>query len=326
MKPTAVRGVLIRMNRLWILALAACIEPVHAEVRPADDCIADGKPYDEHAMRDRLAFLASPELDGRAPGSPGDINAREFIEARFRCLGLVPAGDGTGYTQAFVDDSGKDTANVVGYIAGTDAKVGSEIIVVSAHLDHLGAGYLGANDDGSGLVALLAIAQAIRQHGAPHRTIMFATFGAEEQGMVGSSYYAKHPSPALPLDQVVQFVELDMVGSHASADLVAAMGTFKGFGARTLVDKLAKHYPHIHVVPGGRARGSDFEPFCKLGVPYAFFWTPDHRCYHEKCDTIARIDFPHMVDIATLAGELTQSLADTELDLAGLRAKHGCGV
>ena len=324
------------MQRFWILLCAACSQPVHADdhVRTlaADaaavdpSCVDDGTPYDEHVLRDRLAFLASPELDGRAPGSTGDVKARAFIEARFRCLGLLPAGEGGGFAQPFVADSGKDTANLVGYIPGTDASVGSQIIIVSAHHDHLGAGHLGANDDGSGVVALLAIAQAVRDHGARHRTIMFATFGAEEEGMIGSSFYVKHPAPALPLDHVVQFIELDMIGSHRSADLVAAMGTFKGFGARGILDKLAKHYPHIHVVPGGRARGSDFEPFCKLGVPYAFFWTPDHTCYHETCDTLARIDFPHMIDIAHPAGDLTQALADTDLDLAALRSRLGCGV
>ncbi len=322
-----VRGVFSRMKPpmlVMLVVLAACSQ-ARASV-PGDaataSCVDVGLPYDVATMRERLTYLASPELDGRAPGSTGDVKARAFVEARFGCLGLTPAGDRGGYAQAFVADNGKDTANLVGYIAGT----GDDIVIVSAHLDHLGDGYLGANDDASGLVALLSIAQAIRQHGAPQRTFGFAAVGAEVEGLVGSSYYAKHPSPALPLDHVVQFVELDMVGSHSSSDLVAAMGTFKGFGARGLVDKLAKHYPHIHVVPGGRARGSDFEPFCKLGVPYAFFWTPDHRCYHEKCDTIARIDLPHMVDITMLAGDLVQALADTDVDLAELRAKHGCGV
>jgi len=310
------------MHRFLVLALlAACGRP--AAAAPAS-CV-DGDLYDAAKMKDELALLAAPELDGRAPGTAGDTKARAFIEDRFRCLGLTPAGDDGGYQQAFRTE-GKTTANVLGYIAGADPKLGSEIVVVSAHHDHLGDKHLGANDDASGVVALLAVAQAIRQHGTPKRTILFATFGAEEEGMIGSGFYVKHPAKPLPLDHVVQFVELDMVGSHKSADLVAAMGAFKGFGARTLLDKLVKQYPKIHVSAGGKARGSDFEPFCELGVPYTFFWTPDHRCYHETCDTVDRIDLPHMLDIAALAGALVQDLGDTELDLAGLRAKRGCGV
>jgi len=306
---------------LLVVCLAACSHPAYAA--PAS-CV-DGDLFDPATMKEQLTFLASPELDGRAPGTAGDTKARAFIEDRFRCLGLTPAGDDGGFAQAFQTGTRK-SANLVGFIAGGDPKLKDEIVVVSAHHDHLGDGHLGANDDASGVVALLGIAQLVRQHGAPKRTIMFATFGAEEDGMVGSDFYVKHPATALPLEHVVQFIELDMVGSHKSSDLVAAMGAFKGFGARTVLDKLVKKFPKIHVSAGGKARGSDFQPFCELGVPYTFFWTPDHRCYHEKCDTIDNIDLPHMVDIATLAGLLVRDLGDTELDLAGLRAKRGCGV
>ena len=272
-------------------------------------------------LHDDVAFLASKDLDGRAPGSDGDGKARAYVAARFKAIGLTPAGDDGDFAQAFTSGD-KDTANLIGFIAGTS----DDIVMVSAHLDHLGAGHLGANDDASGIAGLLAIAQAIKDGDPPKRTIVFAAFGAEEDGMIGSGFYAAHPAKNLPLANVVQFIELDMIGSHSSADLVAAMGAFKGFGARTLLDKHVKEFPKLHVSAGGKARGSDFEPFCKLGVPYTFFWTPDHRCYHEKCDTIDRIDLPRMVDIAKLAGELVRDLADTELDLAKLRATKGCGV
>lgn len=306
----------------WFLVLwvAACRV---ASAEPAA-CVA-GDLFTKHAMHDDLAVLASQDLDGRAPGSDGDTKARTFIEDRFRCLGLTPAGDAGGFQQAFTA-GGKTTANLIGYIAGADPNVGSESVIVSAHHDHLGNGHLGANDDASGIVALLAIAQAIRQGDPPKRTIVFAAFGDEEDGMIGSGFYAKHPAKALPLANVVQFIELDMVGSHSSADLVAAMGAFKGFGARTLLDKRLKQFPKLHVSAGGKARGSDFQPFCELGVPYTFFWTPDHRCYHAECDTIDRIDLTHMVMITKLAAALVGDLASTDLDLAGLRAKKGCGV
>ena len=304
--------------RFAFLLVAACARPVTAA--PAS-CV-DGDLYTAKVMKEQLTFLASPELDGRAPGSTGDTKARAFVADKLACLGLTPAGDDGGFAQAFTAANKQATANLIGYVKGSSS---DDIVIVSAHLDHLGAGHLGANDDASGVVALLAIAQAVRQHATPKRTIVFAAMGDEEDGMIGSSYFAKHMPKALPLDHVVQFVELDMVGSHSSADLVAAMGAFKGFGARTLLDPLLGKYSHIHVSAGGKARGSDFAPFCALGVPYTFFWTPDHKCYHEKCDTVDRIDLPHMVDIASLAGALVQALGDTDLDLAKLRAKHGCG-
>jgi hypothetical protein len=302
-----------------VLALAACSHP--ASAAPAS-CV-DGDVFSATAMKDQLTFLASPDLDGRAPGSPGDSKARTYVADRFACLGLTPAGDDGGFAQAFTSLDKHKTANLIGYVKGS---ISDDIVIVSAHLDHLGDGHLGANDDASGVVAMLAIAKAVRQHGTPKRTIVFTAMGDEEDGMIGSSFFAKHMPKELPLEHVVQFVELDMVGSHASADLVAAMGAFKGFGARTLLDPLVKKFPHIHVSAGGKARGSDFAPFCTLGVPYTFFWTPDHKCYHDTCDTVDRIDLPHMVDIASLAGALVERLGDTELDLAKLRAKLGCGA
>jgi hypothetical protein len=287
-------------------------------------CVEDGKPYDQAVMRARVTMLAAKDLDGRVPGTDGDVTTRKFITERFRCLGLSPAG--ATFELPFTTGT-QHTANVVGYVQGSDATLGSEIVLVAAHHDHLGNGYLGANDNASGLVAMLAIAQAVQQHTPrPKRTIVFAAFGAEEGGMLGSYQYAKTPPEALPLAKVMQVINLDMVGSYSSHKLVAAMGAFKGFPARTLLDKLDDGFPKISVSSGGRARGSDFEPFCKLGVPYVFFWTPDARCYHEKCDTADQVDYPHMVDIARLAGALTQELADTDVDLAAARKRLGCGV
>ncbi|HET9990465.1 MAG TPA: M20/M25/M40 family metallo-hydrolase [Kofleriaceae bacterium] len=297
----------------WLVVLALV-----ARTATAAPC-KDGDPFAKDALHDDVAFLASKALDGRAPGSDGDAKARAFIVERFTCLGLAPAGNDSGYEQAFTSGSAK-TANLIATIEGTS----DDIVMISAHHDHLGKGHLGANDDASGVAAMLAIAKAIAQGDRPTRTLVFVAFGAEEDGMVGSGFFAKHPTIAL--DHVVQFIELDMVGSHSSSDLVAAMGAFKGFGARTLLDKRIKQFPAIHVSAGGKARGSDFQPFCALGIPYTFFWTPDHRCYHETCDTIDRLDLRHMVDIAKLATALVRDLADTSLDLAKLRTTRGCGV
>jgi hypothetical protein len=297
----------------------------------APSCVDDGKPYDEKLMRERITFLASKELDGRAPGTDGDSRARAFIVERFRCLGLTPAGKPTAGDDASFelpfDVITKKTANIAGIVKGSDDKVGSEIIVVSAHHDHLGKGYLGANDNASGVVGVLAIAQAIQQRAVkPKRTIVFVTFGGEEGGMLGSYHFVKAPPESVPLDNVMQVINLDMVGSYKSRRLVAAMGAFKGFVANKLLSKLDDGFPNINVSIGGRARGSDYEPFCKIKIPYVFFWTPDSTCYHEKCDTADKIDYVHMVDIVKLAGALVDQMGDTAIDLSAARKKLGCGV
>jgi hypothetical protein len=290
-----------------------------ASVAHADTCPAGDKPYDRAALHAQLAALASPDLDGRAPGTDGDRAARALITARLTCIGL------TVHTQPFTADNGAQTANLWAVLPGSDPA--GEIILVTAHHDHLGAGFLGANDNASGVTAVLAIAQDMAARTpAPRRTIVFALFGDEETGMTGSYFFAAHLPPEVPADKIVQNINLDMVGSHASRGFVAAMGTFRGFAATKLLAKLARGYPKINVATGGRARGSDFEPFCKQGVPYVFFWTPDAKCYHQRCDTLDRIDERHMVDIAALAGDLVRSMADTDLDLATTNKRLGCGA
>lgn len=295
--------------------------PAAAAPAPAADC-DDGAPYAPTALRDRVAHLASAELDGRAAGSDGDIAARAYLTERFRCLGLVPAGS-DGYAQPFVAD-GHPTANLIGYLPGDDAAAGGEIIVVGAHHDHLGNGHLGANDNASGSAALLAIAQALHHRGKPRRTIAFVAFGGEELGLLGSQYFAAHPPAALPLERIVYDINLDMVGSYASAGAVYAMGTFRGLAATPIVVALAAEHPALHVGIGGRGTGSDHAAFCRAGVPYVFFWTPDRRCYHERCDTVAQLDVAHLAAIAAFAGELVARLSDAPGDLAAARARLGC--
>ena len=321
---TAARSGRLLTMRFALVLLVVCVGPSHVQATPAN-CVADGKPYDPAVLRERVTYLASKPLDGRVPGTAGDTATRAFLVERFRCLGLVAAGPNGSFELPFEAGTAA-TANIVGYVKGSDPIVGGEIVYVGAHHDHEGNGHLGANDNASGVVALLAIAQAIQQRPTkPKRTIVFAAFGGEELGMLGSYHLAAHPPAALANDRVVQFINLDMVGSYSSRKLVAAMGALPKLASRKLLEQLVAGYPKLSVSIGGRARGSDYEPLCKLGVPYVFFWTPDARCYHETCDIADRIDYPHMVDIASLAGALVGTMADTELDLAAARKKHGCG-
>ena len=196
---------------------------------------------------------------------------------------------------------------------------------MGAHHDHLGDGKLGANDNGSGVAGVLAIAQALRQGDAPQRTIAFVLFGGEEQGLLGSQHYVANAPAALPIDKVVQYVNLDMIGSHASRKIVHAFGAFRGMPARAILRGLDDGYPHVKLSIGGHSVRGDQVPFCERAIPYVFFWTPDARCYHEACDTVAKLDLPRMADIVALAGGLVRGLADTKTDLAAVRKRSGCG-
>src|SRR5437763_937543 len=135
-------GLLVSL--VWLVSPTWTTAASHAAAPPAAG--------DAAALRDRVARLASPALDGRATGTAGDAAARAYLVGEFHRLGLVP-GVGDSYEQAFVAD-GRATANVVGYLQGTGDAAGGEIILVGAHHDHLGDGHLGANDNASGIAAL----------------------------------------------------------------------------------------------------------------------------------------------------------------------------
>nr|HEX4312755.1 M28 family metallopeptidase [Kofleriaceae bacterium] len=294
------------MRALLLVCLAACGAPAAADTKSCST------PFEI------ITALAKPDLDGRLPGTAGDHKARAIIADELTCRGL------TVTSQEFDADGGKGkTANLYATVKGTS----DDIVLVTAHHDHLGHGHLGANDNASGAAGVIEIAGMMQGHAnvePPKRTMVFVWFGDEEDGMVGSTYFAKHPPIAL--DKVVQVVNLDMIGSYKSQGFVAAMGTFKGLAARALADPLIADAKKagLDIIPGGKARGSDFQPFCDVGIPYVFLWTPDDRCYHETCDTPDRIDAKHLEPIIGFGRDLVDQLQSTDVDLLAARQKLGC--
>lgn len=273
--------------------------------------------YAVDGMTADLAYLASPALDGRAPGSEGDIAARTFVADRFDCLGLEPLDGMEGYEQPFTTEDDDDTGNVLAILPGSDPSVSDEVVVVSAHIDHFGDGLLGANDNASGVTALLAIAQEFSDGGyTPARSVLFAVFGAEESGFEGSEFFASNPPAGFSIDQVVYNLNMDMVGSYTESGTLYALGTFEGTLGADVVSANAASYSSLDVSYGESSDQSDNVTFCSRGVPYIFFWTEDEACYHSECDTSAHIDYASLSSIAALVGATTYDLADSEEALA----------
>jgi hypothetical protein len=289
------------MRPVVFACLVAC-QPVVADPPPPTDPV-----FGVEKVTADVAALAAPELEGRLPGSLGDGMARAQIVARWTALGLTPAGDGGTYEQAFVDQAGRATANVLAVLPGRDP---GEAIVVSAHHDHLGPGFPGANDDASGVAALSAIAEAAASGEPLARTLVFAAFGSEESGYEGSHHFADHPPGPLDGVSFVYNVNLDMIGSYRGRGQVSALGTQRGTRGRELVEELAANKPFLHVDLGSFSRRSDNVAFCENGIPYVFFWTPDPACYHAACDTVEALDAAHMAQIAELAFGFVRALAD----------------
>jgi hypothetical protein len=201
-------------------------------------------------------------------------------------------------------------ANVIGILPGTDPARASEAVVVGAHYDHLGRAdgvvYPGADDNASGTAVVLGLARAFAAAGGADRTLVFALFGAEELGLIGSRHYVDHP--AVPLDRTVAMVNFDMVG-RLSGRTLSVGGGDSGNRLRALVSAAAQLEglaPDVHGSPYGP---SDHARFYAAGVPVLFFYTGAHSDYHRPSDTADKIDAAGMARVAALGARVIDGLA-----------------
>ncbi|MBK8340421.1 MAG: M28 family peptidase [Flavobacteriales bacterium] len=197
--------------------------------------------------------------------------------------------------------------NVLGFIEGSDKK--EEVVVVTAHYDHIGKDaeevYNGADDDGSGTVALLEMAEAFSRakaegHG-PRRSVLFMPVSAEEKGLLGSEYYSEHP--VFPLEHTVADLNIDMIGRRDSAHAVGAPYVYV-IGSDRLSTELhaineeanAKYVSldldYTFNAPDDPNRfyyRSDHYNFARKGVPAIFYFSGVHEDYHGPGDEVEKI-------------------------------------
>jgi Zn-dependent M28 family amino/carboxypeptidase len=176
-------------------------------------------------------------------------------------------------------------------------------ILFSAHLDHLGIGkpvngdniYNGADDDASGTTAVLEIARALGQGRRPRRTVIFALFGSEEMGGLGSTYFRQHPP--LPLKQIAANLEFEMIGR---ADPAVKSDTLwlTGWERSNLGPALAAHGARLvrdpHPAEGFFARSDNYVLAKKGVVAQTISSYGLHHDYHRPSDDLAHLDFKHM--------------------------------
>lgn len=205
------------------------------------------------------------------------------------------------------------TENVLGLLEGTDKK--DEILIVSAHFDHVGivqdsvgdGVYNGADDDGSGTVAVMELAKIFAEakkagHG-PRRSILFMTFTGEESGLLGSDFYSRHP--IFPLKNTVADLNIDMIGrrdaKHAqSAPYVYVIGADKLSSALNNISETTnKTYTNLEfdytyndpAHPENLYYRSDHWNFAKRNVPIIFYFDGIHEDYHQPSDEVEKIEF-----------------------------------
>ena len=318
-----------------VAALAWAVAATMLEKRRMATPLPRGKPraheLSSAALRDDLLTLAAPEMEGRRTAQPGGRKARAFIADRFMSLGLEPLPGGLVRSFSFTHTSIRalwrrdrpfrveiaGAANVVGLVPGTQA--GARLLLASAHYDHLGIRdgvlYPGADDNASGVAALLEIASWVRQHPLRH-SIAFAAFDAEELGLRGAE--ALVADPGFPLARLDAVLNMDMIGRPDGGGLVVA-GASPHPAFRPLLEAAAAQalipVRLGHDKPSWQAgfvqdwtTASDHGPFAEAAIPFLYLGVEDHADYHGPGDTADKISADYHAAVAELALDLLRRL------------------
>ncbi|HVX39566.1 MAG TPA: M28 family peptidase [Gemmatimonadaceae bacterium] len=280
---------------------------------------------DSLAVRRDIDYLAGPALAGRLTGTPGNDSAADYIARRYSALGLRPMAP--RYLQRFVarpvvkdgPSPSLPTQNVFALLPGTDPALRGEYVVVGAHFDHLGTstdGALdpddksavrrGADDNASGTAAVLELARLFA-HQPARRSIIFANFSGEEEGLLGSQYFVEHAP--VPLDSIDAMLNFDMVGRLKNDRLIVyGVATATEFAA--MLDS-ANAAAHFALAAQGDGFGpSDQSSFYAKNIPVLHFFTDLHEDYHRASDTPDKINGAGEARVIALAARVLRDVAD----------------
>ena len=302
-------------------------------------------------LEKHLTILASDSLEGRETGQKGQKMAADYIMNHFKDIGVPPYKRNT-YYQYFRVKNGRHTCkcddcdidflkkilgankwikgeNVLAYIEGTDLK--EELIVITAHYDHLGIHegkvYNGADDDGSGTVAAMEIAEAFmlakKDGNGPRRSILVMCVSGEEKGLLGSKYYTDHP--IYSLEKTVANLNIDMIGRvddwHENGDYVYLIGAdMLSQELHDLSEQVNEEFIGLELDytfnaeddPNRYYYRSDHYNFAKNNIPVIFYFNGVHEDYHKVTDTVDKIDFEKVQRIARLVFLTAWELANKE--------------
>ena len=233
----------------------------------------------------------------------------------------TPGSRATGVTASVsvhTEETETLSRDVVGALPGSDPELASEVILVGAHIDHLGPGdgdaFNGADDNASGSAVMLELARLMLERPEPPaRTVVFASFNAEELGLVGSCDYAADPSVAYPVADLAAMVSVDMVGAGDASGLVIHGGSSgPGRGIYSLMrSEAASAGLDLDITPEEPSGRSDHACFADNGVPAVLATTAGpHPDYHQQSDEIDGIDPDDLGAAASLLWAWLQAAAD----------------
>jgi hypothetical protein len=291
-------------------------------------------------LKAHLSFIASDEMQGRKVGSAFEKLTAMYLASQYEAIGLRPFKPGghdlTDYFQVFdlpARAKAKSSQNVVAYLEGSDAMLKKEVIAITAHYDHLGIGkvvngdsiYNGAADDGSGTVALVEIAQALKTAVASgvkfKRSFLFINMGGEESGLLGSHFFACS-QPLLPLENIRAVINLDGVGGTDKPEDIEANNYVYVLAPdstsswlRAIANDI-NHKAHINLAiqqPANPARFmSDNKPFEYELISSIYFSTGLVEHYHQPSDEVTSINFSHMEKVVRLICAVAMEAANSD--------------
>ncbi len=233
---------------------------------------------------------------------------------------------------SLVKEKGR-AANVIGILPGVDPELRRTAIVIGAHYDALGRGgeaslapsrygelHPGADDNASGTAGVITLAKALAAAGGLKRSVVFVAFAGEEMGLLGSSYYVKHPP--IPIEQTVAMLNLDSVGRMREKKLyIHGVETGKEF--RELIQRAGDGLD-LQLTLGGDGLGpSDHTAFYTKDRPVLFFFTGPHEDYHRPSDTPEKINAEGLQKIVTLVLRIVTELANRPEPVAFVKAEGG---
>jgi len=329
------------MRPAWIpfllVLLSACSSndssskpPTAEELRESSRAAA--ATVDSEWLASRLAVLAGDEMEGRDNLTAGGAKARAWLEEQMIEIGLEPLGR-DGFEQPF-----EQGVNLVGRIAGSDPLLAEEYVLVSGHYDHLGVVGAprsqcrarsstpgdticnGAADNAAGSVATLAVANALANSDlGTRRSILVVFWDAEEDGLLGSRYFADQ-DPIVPLEQIVAMYSVDNVGGYIikGVEDSFAIGTEYATGLREKVNAVNAEtgftqWPVSSFFVGSDTGGrSDHLPFRLHGVPIIFFGSGSPPEYHTVNDEIDVVSFDKLTQITRHVTLMTADVANDE--------------
>ena len=301
-------------------------------------------------LQRHIIILAGDSLQGRETGKVGQKMAANYIANFFKEIGIPPYRNNS-YFQKFkvktVKRFGKwkwnkksvkqkkfnnyyiKGENIIGFIEGSDLK--EEIVVITAHYDHLGIKdsliYNGADDNGSGTVAIMEIAEAFmlakKDGKGPRRSILIMPVSAEEKGLLGSKYYAENP--IYPLENTIANLNVDMIGRiddhHDNPNYIYLIGSDRlSTELHDISEEVNDKYINLELNykyndeddPNRYYYRSDHYNFAKNNIPVIFYFNGIHDDYHKPSDTIDKIHFPKIEKISRYIFLTAWELANRE--------------